>query len=333
MSARTTPIAIVTATALVSLFLCVSEAIAGRPAKSVPIPQSEDGHPSLEGVWTNGTLTPLERSIELGNRAFFTAEEMAVQEKLAEQHGGIAPDPERTVDNVAYLDSDYKLLATRQSSLIVDPPNGRVPLRDDQISSSDAKAFSLDNYESLTPWDRCISFGATTLFPKLINNGYRIVQTRDYIVIAPEMISDARVIPIGNQPHADARIQSWLGDSRAHWDRDTLVIDTINFNNRRMVTSIALGVARNLPQSDALHTIERLRRIDANTIDYRITFEDSTVFTQPWTASLRFTRHDDYRIFEYACHEGNAGMEFMLRGARAQEAETENRPHAESSFK
>jgi len=274
-------------------------------------------------MWTNGTLTPLERSRELAHQAFFTEQEFAAQETLAEHHGQVIRHPEGVgTDNEAFLEGDYKLFSTRQTSLIIDPPDGRLPLRDDQVQSSDTHAFSLHNYETMSPWDRCIALGPTTLFPKLVNNGYQIVQTRDYVVIAPEMIYDTRVIPLGHVPHLDSRIKSWNGDSRAHWEGDTLVIDTTNFNNRRMVTSIAVGPSRNLPQTETLHIIERFRRISAKTLEYTITFDDPKTFSAPWTVSFPFTRDDDYRVFEYACHEGNIDMEIMLRGARTQEAQS-----------
>jgi hypothetical protein len=284
------------------------------------LPRTQDGQPNLQGIWTNGTLTPLERMPELAQRAFFTEQEFAAQEALAEQRGQDIRHPEGVgTDNDEFFDNNYKLFATRQTSLIVDPPDGRLPLRADQAERSDSHAISLDSYESMSPWERCISLGPTMLFPKLINNGYQIIQTRDYVVIAPEMINDTRVIPFGNGPHLDLRIKSWNGDSRAHWEGATLVIDTTNFSDRRMVTSIALGAARNLPQTETLHTVERFTRIDANTLEYRITFEDPKVFSAPWTVSFPFTRDHHYRIFEYACHEGNYDVEGMLRGARVQE--------------
>jgi hypothetical protein len=282
-----------------------------------------DGQPDLQGIWTNITLTPFERPVELGEKAFYTKDEFVKEEALAEQRmeGVYRPDGVGT-DNDAFFDKDRRLLPTRQTSLVVDPPNGRVPLRPDMAAKSDAQAFSLDSYERIAPIERCISLGPTALFPKFVNNGYRFIQTPDAIVIYAEMMSDVRVIPLHRFTHLDSRVRGWSGDSIGHWEGDTLVVDTTNFNSRgRIASSVSQIAPRNFPQTETLHTVERFKRVDANTIQYQITFEDPQVFTQPWTVSFVFTRADAYRMFEFACHEGNYAMEAMLRGARVQERE------------
>jgi hypothetical protein len=310
------------AVSVMALSVAAESTAATDSKTSHSVPRAMDGHPDLQGVWTNVTLTPFERPVELGDKAFYTQDEFDKEEQLAERRMEDIYRPPTGVgtDNEAFFDKDRQLLPTRQTSLVVDPPNGRVPLRPDMAALSDAKSFSLDSYETIAPMERCISLGPTTLFPKFINNGYRIVQTPHFVVIYSEMMSDGRVIPLDDQKHLDARITSWSGDSRGHWEGDTLVVDTTNFNSRgRIATSIAQLASRSFPQTESLHTIERFRRVDANTIDYQITFDDPQVFTRSWTVSFPFTRNDHYRIFEFACHEGNYSLASMLRGARVAE--------------
>jgi hypothetical protein len=306
------------------LFAALTTAHAARsPERETQIPRMSNGHPDLQGVWTNATLTPFERPAELGNKAFYTKEEFAKEEAAAERRMEDVYYPPTGVgtDNAVFFEKERSLLPTRQTSLVVDPPNGRVPLRSDMERVSDAQAFSLDSYERIPPMERCISLGSTILFPKFINNGYRIVQTRNSVVIFSEMMSDARTIPLDNSAHLDGRIRTWSGDSRGHWEGDTLVVDTTNFNALgRIASSLAQIAPRSFPQTETLHTVERFKRVDANTIEYQITFDDPAVFARPWTVSFPFTRSDHYRIFEFACHEGNYAMEAMLRGARVQEA-------------
>jgi hypothetical protein len=181
------------------------------------LPRTPDGQPDLQGVWTNVTLTPFERPVELGNKAFYTQAEFAAEELLAEQRmEGIYRPEGIGTDNEAFFEKDRHLLPTRQTSLVVDPPNGRVPLRPEMAARSDAQAFSLDSYETIAPMERCISLGTTILFPKFINNGYRIIQTPHYVVIHTEMMDDVRVIPLDNALRADELIRNWAGESRGH---------------------------------------------------------------------------------------------------------------------
>jgi hypothetical protein len=170
----------------------------------------------------------------------------------------------------------------------------------------------------MSPWDRCITRTITGLFPAGYNNGYQIVQTQDSVVVVSEMIHEARIIPTDGRPHADPRVKTWLGDSRGHWEGDTLVVDTINFHGRGWFSTHAgSGRLRGTPMSEALRLVERFRRVSADTLIYSMTIEDPAVYSRPWTVTIPFTRSDDYRIYEYACHEGNMATELILRGARA----------------
>jgi hypothetical protein len=225
-------------------------------------------------------------------------------------------------NQAVWADPGSKVAATRQTSLVVDPPDGRAPLRLEAEQERDARnARSTDSYEFMNVWDRCITRGVPGgVFPAGYNNAYQIVQTPGFVVIAAEMIHEARIIPVDGRGHTPDSVRSINGDSVGHWDGDTLVIDTTNFNGHGSIaTASTSGRLRGIPQSEALHLVERLRRVDANTISYSVTIEDPNVFTRPWTVSMPFVRDDGYRIYEYACHEANYAVGNILRGARAAE--------------
>ena len=300
--------------------LAVAALLASGLAAAPAFAQSD-----LQGVWTNGTLTPFERPPALAAKAFYTPEEAAVEERLATERrsSGRKPRPgDVGSDNEAFVDAGYKLVSTRRTSLVIDPPDGRVPIRPAAEKIRDFNLASLDSFETMSPWDRCITRSPTNLFPAGYNNGYQIVQTPAYVMIMSEMIHEARIIPIDGRPHADARIGQWLGDSRGHWEGPTLVIDTRNFRHAGWISTHAgSGRLRGVPHTRGLHIIERLTRVDATTLIYEATIEDPDIYERPWTFSIPFVKSDDYRIFEYACHEGNEATGLMLRGARTLERE------------
>jgi hypothetical protein len=283
----------------------------------------------LQGVWTNGTLTPLERPPALGTKAFYTETEAAEQEQQATQRRAAtrAPRPgDVGNDNEAFVDTGYKLVATRQTSLVVDPPDGRIPLRPAAEATRDFNVANVDSFETMSPWDRCITRSPTHIFPAGYNNAYQIVQTPTHVVIMSEMIHEARVIPLDGRPHLAPQIQQWLGDSRGRWEEATLVIDTTNFHDRGWISTHAgSGRLRGVPHSKSLHLVERLTRTDPNTITYQMTVEDPEVYERPWTFSMPLVRSDDYQIFEYACHEGNEATSLILRGARTLEREASDK--------
>jgi hypothetical protein len=286
------------------------------------IPRAPDGHPSFEGTWTNATITPFERPVELGTKAFYAPGEMREVEAngQARMQKVYRPDEGVGTDNEAFFEKDRHWLPTRQTSLVMEPADGRVPLRPELLSRSDAHSHTLDSYETMNPMERCVSLGATILFPKFINNGYEIVQTGDQLLVHTEMMNDVRLIPLKPRPAPSASVTEWAGISRGHWEGDTLVVETTNFNDRgRILSSLAQMAPRNFPQTKQLHTVERFTLRDANTIDYRITFDDPAVFTKPWTVSFPFTRSKSYRLYEFACHEGNIDLEITLQGARVEE--------------
>lgn len=262
------------------------------PDRKWSVSRTPAGRPDLQGVWTNYDPTPFER---------LTAEEQRPR--------GPA------VSTADWLVQDGPV-SPRRPSMVVDPPNGRVPLRPEAVEQRDATlALPADVIEHYGPWERCITRGVPgSMFPGAYNNGHQIVQTPDHVVIHSEMIHEARVIPLDGRPHLDASLRSWEGDPRGHWDGDTLVVDTTNFNGKGWIaTNVAAGWLRGVPQSDACHLVERFTRVDDNTIAYEATIDDPKVYTSPWKVAFPLNKDERYRIFEYACHEGNYALGNMLR--------------------
>jgi hypothetical protein len=205
-------------------------------------------------------------------------------------------------------------------AMVVDPPDGKVPV---MKWAEDKRAYDFDhvgdNWAHQTPWERCITRGVPGgMFPAGYNNAYRFMQIPGYVVIVYEMIHESRVIPIDGRPHLGARIREWNGDARGRWEGNTLVVDTTNYNDKGSIaTSAATGRIRGIPQSEALHVVERFTPVDASTIDYQVTIEDPNVYTKPWRVQMPLTRDSKYQMFEYACEEGNYATPNMLIAGRA----------------
>jgi hypothetical protein len=300
-------------------------ALASASAQPWSPPRTPDGQPDLQGIWTNATITPFERPGALAGKPFLTEEEAAALEKrVAEQRA--ADDRARPGEvgsyNQFWSDSGTRVLSTRQTSLVVDPPDGRVPVKATAEAKRDDNLARIgDSFEHMSVWDRCITRGVPgSMFPAGYNNAYQIVQTPGYVVILHEMIHDARIIPLDGRPGLAQNVRLWMGDSRGRWEGDTLVVETTNFNNRGWIaTNAATGRIKGIPHSEALHVVERFRRVNADTISYEVTIEDPNVYTRPWKVAFPLNRDQTYQIFEYACHEGNKAVEHVLLGARAQE--------------
>ena len=289
-------------------------------------PRTPDGQPNLQGIWTNETITPFERPASLRDKAFLTpAEAEAIERQAAgrrEDDGAPARPGDVGSYNQVWFDSGERVVSTRRTSLVIDPPDGRVPLRPEaEAARNHGIEHEGDSYEFLSVWDRCITRGVPGgMFPAGYNNAYQIVQTPGYVVIHYEMIHEARIIPIDGSPHPPASVRLWNGDSRGRWEQNTLVVDTTNYNDKGWIaTNAAAGRIKGVPQTASLHVVERFTAIDANTIEYQATLDDPKMFTRPWTVSIPLHRDSSYQIYEYACHEGNRAVEGILRGARAKE--------------
>jgi hypothetical protein len=286
--------------------------------------RTPDGQPDLQGVWTNATITPFERPNELAGKPVLSAEEVARLEKQAAANRVDRAPREGDVGsyNQFWLDSGTKVVGTRQTSLVVDPPDGRVPVRPEAQAKREYNlAHNADSYEYMSLWDRCITRGVPgAMFPAGYNNAYQIVQVPGYVVLLSEMIHNARIIPIDGRPHLPQTIRSWDGDSRGRWEGNTLVVETVNYNGKGQIsTSAAGGRMKGIRQSEALRVVERFTRTDADTILYEVTIDDPQIYTKPWKVSMPLTRDPNYTIYEYACQEGNYAMTDILNAGRVEE--------------
>ncbi len=287
-----------------------------------------DGQPDLQGTWTNATITPFERPARYAGKAYLTEQEAAAAEKQAASNAVDRPPRPGDVGNYnqVFLDSGTKVVPTRRTSLVIEPEDGLVPLTP---YAEKKHAYNLahqgDSWEYLTVWDQCITRGTPGgMFPAGYNNAYQIVQTPGYVMILSEMIHEAHIVPLSTaanpRPHLPDSFRALNGDPVGHWEGTTLVVDITNFNGHSQIaTSAATGRIRGMPESDQLHVVERFTRLDANTIDYNVTIEDPVMFTKPWKVAVPMYRDDNYRIYEYACQEGNEAVELALKGARASE--------------
>jgi len=303
--------------------LCVYGQTTKAPArKTWTPPRTADGQPDLQGVWTNPTITPFERPAALGNKQFLTDEEAAKLEQQAKQNDVDRPPEKGDVGgyNRSWFDSGTKVVSTHQTSLVVEPADGRVPLTPAAEAKRDYNlAHNSDSWEYMSVWDRCVTRGVPAgMFPAGYNNAYQIMQVPGYVIFLYEMIHEPRIIPLDGRPHVSADIRQWNGDPRGHWEGNTLVVDTTNYNDQGMIaTSAATGRIKGVPQSEALHVVEHFTRTAQDTILYEVTIEDSKYYTRPWKVSIPLTRDDDYRLYEYACHEGNHAVANILSEGRA----------------
>ena len=294
-------------------------------------PQTAWGAPDLQGVWDFRTITPLQRPEDLGEKAFLTEEE-AVQREQAAVERAIElwnREARRTEAggnvggyNNFWMDQGTRVIGTRRTSLIIDPPNGRMP---ESTEAGRARAaagrgsFSDQlpaSYTDLSNADRCLmGFNAgPPITPGGYNQNVQIFQTPDHLVLMTEMVHTVRSVPLDDRPAADdERLAQWSGNSRGYWEGDTLVVETTNFDTDRNWRGSSTG----------MRLVERFTRVDETTLDYEYTVDDPNTWTEPWTVNLPMTLNE-LPMFEYACHEGNYSMDAMLGGARADERAAED---------
>jgi hypothetical protein len=325
---------VLTRIAAVIAFSCSASLIGGRLLAQAPsntksaaansstwtVLKTPDGHPDLQGVWDYRTVTPLERPPQFAGKEFLTDQEVADYERrAAARTDGRPPDDPRTDPSVQppeWLDYGKKMVASNRSSLIVDPSDGRIPPLTPAAQAKAAarradasKRGAADDPEIRTTWERCITRGLPEgVLPAGYNNNIQIFQSPGYVVIVMEMIHDARIIPLDGRPHLPKGSGQWMGDSRGRWEGNTLVVDTVNFSEKSNFRGSGEG----------LHLVERFTRTGATTIDYRFTVDDPATWTKPWTVVLPLVKNDG-EIYEYACHEGNRGLENILSQARSAE--------------
>lgn len=299
-------------------------------AQDYVVGRTVHGQPDLQGLWTNDTITPIERPVALAGQAFLSSDEIAAIEARTAERRAFADD-NIVVEaggniggyNQIWLDSGDTVLSTGQTSMIVDPPNGRAPIRPEAEAKRDyGFAHVEDHWVYHTVWDRCITRGVPgSMLPAGYNNAYRFIQTEDSFTIVHEMIHDVRIIPLNKDAHIDSKVKLWMGDSIARWEGDTLVVETRNYNDRGMIASSAAGGRlKGVPVSEELHVVERFTRISEDTILWEARVTDPVNFSAPFTISMPLTRDDEYVMYEYACHEGNYAIPNILRAGRAREA-------------
>jgi len=302
-------------------------------------PRTRDGRPDLEGVWSYATLTPLERPDEFAGKAFLTNAEAAAFERRTlevqdrDRRDGAGPNG-RGSDGRTDLDRAYnqvwweygaKVVGTRRTSLIVDPPDGRIPtLTPDGLKRAEdkrglwtangeyeggARGLSFDSYADRPLQERCLGWtvAGPPMVPGAYNNNMQLFQTPESVAIVNEMVHDYRIVPLDGRPKVGPPIRLWMGSSRGHWEGDTLVVDTTNFKPTVFRSASA-----------KLHLVERFKRVDAETLLYEFTVDDPATWTRPWTAQFPMSR-SRVPIYEYACHEGNYSLPNILAGARAEE--------------
>ena len=321
------------ATSTLTFALFLTAGLVGAQSQDYIVPRTADGQPDLQGLWTNDTITPMERPASLQGRAFLSEDEIAAMEQNLAERRTLADDNiEVTVGgnvggyNQVWLDSGDTVLSTGQTSLIVDPPNGRAPLRESAAAVRDYYfAHVEDDYIYSTVWDRCLTRGVPgSMLPAGYNNAYRFIQTPDTFTIVHEMIHDVRVIHLNKDEHIDDKVKLYMGDSVAKWEGDTLVVETANYNDKGMIASSSAGARlKGVPVTEDLHVVERFTRVSDNTVMWSATITDPEIYTQPFTISMPLTRDDEYVMYEYACHEGNYAIPNILNAGRAREQQAQ----------
>src|SRR5262245_29193440 len=282
------------------------------------------GDPDLQGTWDYRTITPLERARELGTRAFYTEEEKKALEDRAGQRMDKAPEQIRPGLNHAqwWTDPGRFVADGYRTSLIVDPPDGRVPPLTAEGRARQGRAPNRNNAVNASWLDRgdqerCITYGLPSAsLPTLYNNNIQIVQAPGTAVIVHEMIHEARVVPLDGRPRLNENVRAWIGDTRGRWEGDTLVVETRNFNGKNNYRGSTTG----------LHLTERYTRIDEGRLEMRLTVSDPTVWEKPWTVLLPMRPTEGQLLLECACHEDNRSMFNLLEVARdAEKAASEGK--------
>ena len=294
------------------------------PAGKYVAPRLAEGRPDFTGFWSNNTATPVERPASFNGREYLTPEEGKAVEKAsiridANRKKGTLGDY-----NAVFLEDGKRVVSTLRTSIITDPKDGRMPpLTPEAKLKADAAALHkqdhpFDGPEDLNPGDRCITGNGAPMLPRGYNNIIHFVQTPDYVAIAAEMMHDVRVIPIDGRAHGTAR--SWLGDGVGHYEGETLVVETTNFNGKRGWPRLNFGRRTD----EKMKVTERFTRTAPDVLLYQFTVDDPGLFTRPYSGEITMWP-SEHPVYEYACHEGNYSMPVTLSGARTQERAVANR--------
>ena len=293
----------------------------------VPASAQQPKHPDLQGYWTNATFVPLERPVELANKEFFTKEEAAEFNRKRLERENAQSKEDIHYDNALWQTETWGRVESLRTSIVFDPPNGRLPelsaegkVQAAAKAQAAARRASADSAQDRSLAERCITWGneGPPMLGSTYNANMQIVQTANLLVIAHEIGHANRMIPLDGHPHLSPSIHQLGGDSRGHWEGDTLVVDSTNFNDQTNFRGPPAQARQDIFSDSNLHVVERFTLTDPDTITYRFTVTDPTVWTKPWSGELLMKRTKG-PIYEYACHEGNYGLANILAGARAAE--------------
>lgn len=307
--------------------------VAPSTGTATRIPRAADGHPNLEGFWTNDSFTPLERAPELGDKEFFTQAEAAAYFAQRMQRLQNQSKTDIHYDDALWQAETYAKEQNPRTSIVFDPKNGRLPPLTAEAQRRDAERITAarqhgpaDSAQARTPGERCITWGnvGPPMLPPTYNANFQIVQTPDIIILRHEMIHEARLIYTDGSPHLPDTVRLLGGDARGRWEGDTLVVDTSNFTNLTNFRGSPQTTRQDIFASDALHVVERFTMIDPTTLVYRFTVDDPKTWTASWSGEMPIRRWDG-PIYEYACHEGNYGLANILRAARIAEQRSGSR--------
>lgn len=310
-------------TAFALVLLAPSQAPGQTPAAtgaaggngSTPTPRTAWGDPDLGGVWSSDDMRgiPRERPDEFGTRRYLSDDEFA--KRLARDEKTRTTEATR----VGAFRNDVGTRTFRQTSLVVDPPNGKIPALtpdgEKRLAARVRGSFGegpFHVFEDFTLYDRCITRGVVgSLGPAIYGNGVTIVQGTGVVAISYEMVHDTRIIPLDGRPHVAGTTRQYMGDARGRFEGDTLVVETSNFTDKTAIAGVR--------HSEALRLTERIRRIDDTTLDYQVTIDDPKTYTKPWTMVQQLTQPPGFRMFAYECHEGNHGLRNILSAERAED--------------
>jgi hypothetical protein len=300
----------------------------GTNGVGTAIPRTADGHPDLQGYWTNDTVTPLERPAEFGDKAVVTAAEAAAYAKKRMDQFLAQPKDDIHYDDAIWQAENYDKQTTLRTSLIVDPSNGRLPpltpageARNAERAKRGGAVGPSDSAQTRTLAERCISWGnvGPPMIPPTYYANMQILQSSDHVVIRHELMHDVRLIRLDAVPHPDPAVQWMAGASRGRWDGDTFVVETTNFTKETNFRGPPRTTRQDITTSTELKVTERFTLVDRDNVRYEFTVNDPGTWTRPWSGEVPMRRIDG-PIYEYACHEGNYGLANILRAARVQEA-------------
>ena len=314
---------------MVGCLLSLSLAVAGSQTGTGPGTVTRGpfrtswGDPDLQGIWNNGTITPLERPDAFAARAVLTATEKADLDRdtaTKEDRRSANPDTDLAqAYNSVWWDRGTSIGRT---SLIVDPPSGKLPTltadgRKRRDARAEAERLPAHSWQDRLYQERCLLYHGVPPMPTGYNNNYQILQTAEYVAIVYEMLREVRLIPLDGRPHVTDRIRQWMGDARGRWEGETLVVETTNFSDKIDTFRFAnTSLINSFPViGQTLRVVERFKRVDGERIDYQFTIDDPTTYTTSWTGLLPMTMMQG-KLFEYACHEGNYSLEHVLRAGR-----------------